>query len=324
MNIRPRRNRKSKAIRSIVRETTLNVDDLVMPFFLVDGENQKQEITSMPHIFRFSVDLLLKKCEKIMDLGIKSIALFPCIDESLKSSDAKESYNSQGLLPQAIRLIKKNFPSLIIISDVAMDPYSSDGHDGLFSNGEILNDKTLEILSLMALCQAEAGADIVAPSDMMDGRVGFIRKALDNQGFSKTSILSYTAKYASGLYEPFRDALDSTPKQGDKKTYQMDIANKREALRELALDLKEGADIVMVKPGLFYLDIVKCFAENSNIPIAVYNVSGEYAMVQNAINLGLFKEKEIILETLTSFKRAGADLIFSYHSLQAASFLKNN
>ena len=320
--IRPRRNRKSHAIRELIAETHLRANDLIMPLFLVSGDKQKQTIKTMPNIYRYSLDLLLKECEKIQSLGIKAIALFPCLEDKLKDKIASQSYNEKGLYLSAIREIKKQFPQLLIISDVAMDPYSSDGHDGLVKNGEILNDETLEILSRMALAQAHAGSNIIAPSDMMDGRIGHIRQALDKENFTQTNIMSYTAKYASAYYGPFRDALDSTPKIGDKKTYQMDSRNRREALLELSLDEQEGADIVMVKPGIAYLDILSDFAQNSTLPIAVYQVSGEYSMIKLACQQGIFKEEDIVLETLNSFKRAGANMILSYFSQDIAVILK--
>ena len=322
MIYRPRRNRKSQAIRELVAQTRLHTNDLIMPLFLVAGTQQKQEIKTMPNIYRYSLDLLLKECEKIHSLGIQAIALFPCLENHLKDKIASESYNENGLYLNAIREIKKQFPQLLIITDVAMDPYNSDGHDGLVENGKILNDQTLEILSRMALCQAQAGADIIAPSDMMDGRIGHIRQTLDTEGFQQTNIMSYTIKYASAYYKPFRDALDSTPKTGDKKTYQMDWRNRREALLELTLDEQEGADIVMIKPGIAYLDILADFAQHTTLPIAIYQVSGEYSMIKIACQQDIFNEEDIVLETLTSFKRAGANMIVSYFSQKIAPILK--
>lgn len=279
---RPRRNRKSAIIRDLVREHEVYTSDLIFPLFLTEGKFQKQEIASMPNIFRYSPDMLLKEIEQCMKLGIKAFAIFPQIEEGKKDKFATESYNPKGLYINTIKLIKKELPESCIITDVAMDPYSSDGHDGLVADGEIINDATLEILGRMALEQAAAGADVVAPSDMMDGRVGYLRDILDEHQFEKTSIMAYTAKYASAFYGPFRDALNSAPKAGDKKTYQMDPANQSEALIEAELDMVEGADFLMVKPALAYLDIIKLLFDNFELPIAAYNVSGEYAMIKSA------------------------------------------
>src|SRR6202008_2358748 len=283
---RPRRNRKSQVIRDMVQENTVSVTDLIYPLFLIDGKNKKTEVKSMPGIFRFSEDLLLKEIEGCMKLGLKTFALFPNIEEKLKDKTATESWNKKGIYLKAVKEIKKKFPEATIMTDVAMDPYSSDGHDGIVKKGEILNDETLDILARMSVAQAEAGADIVGPSDMMDGRVGFIREALDVAGFENVSIMAYTAKYASAFYGPFRDALDSAPKFGDKKTYQMNPANSREALIEAELDAIEGADFLMVKPALSYLDVIKLLKDNFDLPIAAYNVSGEYAMVKAASATG--------------------------------------
>jgi len=281
---------------------------------IIDGQNKKTEVTSMPGICRYSKDLLLKEVESCMNLGLKAFDLFPNIEESKKDKVATESLNKDGIYLRAIREVKKNFPEACVITDVAMDPYSSDGHDGLVENGEILNDETLEILAKMSLAHAEAGADIIAPSDMMDGRVGYIREALDGQGFKNTSIMSYTAKYASAFYGPFRDALESAPKFGDKKTYQMNPANQREALIEAALDVEEGADFLMVKPALAYLDVIKVLKDNFDLPIAAYNVSGEYAMIKSAVQKGWLEEGRTITEILMGMKRAGADVILTYHA----------
>jgi porphobilinogen synthase len=267
----------------------------------------------MPGIYRYSIDNLLKEVESCLKLGLRSFDLFPNIEESLKDKYATESYRDGSLYLRAIAAVKKNFPEACIVTDVAMDPYSSDGHDGIVENGEILNDETLEVLGKMALAHAQSGADIIAPSDMMDGRIGYIRELLDHNGFTNVSLMSYTAKYASAYYGPFRDALGSAPKHGDKKTYQMNPANAKEALIEAQLDAQEGADFLMVKPGLPYLDIVKLLADNFDLPIAVYNVSGEYAMLKAAIQNGWLDER-VILETLLSFRRAGATAILSYHS----------
>ena len=286
MLIRPRRNRKSETIRSMVRETEVSLTSLMYPLFMVDGTNKQIPINSMPGINRWSVDLLLKEIETCLKLGVKSFVLFPAMEDALKDQFATHSYDSSNFYLRAIREIKKQFPEACLMSDVAMDPYSSDGHDGLVIDGKIVNDETLPILSAMAVAQAEAGIDIIGPSDMMDGRVGVIRDALDNNGFTDTSIMSYTAKYASAFYGPFREALDSAPKSGDKKTYQMDPANKWEAIREAELDSAEGADFLMVKPALCYLDVIHMLKERSDIPISAYNVSGEYAMLKAAAQNG--------------------------------------
>ena len=320
--IRPRRNRINLSMRSLVQENQLSVDDLIMPLFVIEGEKQKIEVPSMPGIYRFSLDNLAQEVAELWNLGIKAVALFPAINDDLKDSRATESTNPQGLFQRAIQTVKSTCPEMLTICDVAMDPYSSDGHDGFVQDGEIINDITLPILADMAVAQAKAGADIIAPSDMMDGRVGVIRKALDDSGFSNVGILAYTAKYASAFYGPFRDALDSAPKAGDKKTYQMNPANSREALLEARLDTEEGADMIMVKPGLPYLDIVRSFADISEIPIAVYNVSGEYAMLRAAAEKGWLDYKSTVCETLMSFKRAGADIILTYHAKEFAAWQK--
>lgn len=321
---RPRRLRSSSAIRSLVRENSLTVNDLLAPLFIIDGVNKKEEISSMPGQYRFSCDLLLEHIKELTSLGIKAIALFPALDDKFKTPDAKEAYNPDGLYIQTIKQIKSQFPELLIMSDVALDPYSSDGHDGLVKDGQILNDESVEVLCKMALEQAKAGVDIIGPSDMMDSRVQMIRNTLEENGYINTMIMSYTAKYASGFYGPFRDALDSAPKAGDKKTYQMDYANSSEALREAHLDELEGADILMVKPGISYLDIISKLKQNSTLPIAAYNVSGEYAMVKAAAQNGWIDEKAVMIEMLTSFKRAGADIILTYFAMDMAKILKNS
>ncbi len=298
----------------MVQETYVSAANLIFPLFIIDGENQKSEVSSMPGIFRYSVDNLLREVESCMNLGLKSFDLFPNIDEALKDKMASESYREESLYLRAIREVKKEFPEACIITDVAMDPYSSDGHDGIVENGEILNDATLEVLGKMALAHARAGADIIAPSDMMDGRVGYIRQVLDEHGYSSVSIMSYSAKYASAFYGPFRDALNSAPKFGDKKTYQMNPANQREALIEADLDEQEGADFLMVKPALPYLDVIKLLKDNTELPIAAYNVSGEYAMIKAAIQKGWLNEQRAITEVLTSIRRAGATAILTYHA----------
>ncbi|MBN3584538.1 porphobilinogen synthase [Algoriphagus aestuarii] len=318
MNRRPRRNRKSEAIRNLVEETSLSVNDLIFPMFLLDGADKKIEVDSMPGIYRFSIDTMLKEIEACMKLGIKTFDVFPAYPESLKDSMATESYNPDTFYLKGLREIKRNFPELCLMSDVAMDPYSSDGHDGVVKNGKILNDETLEILGKMSLAQADAGVDIIGPSDMMDGRVGYIREMLDDHGFSETSIMSYTAKYASAFYGPFRDALDSAPKFGDKKTYQMNPANSQEALIEADLDLEEGADFLMVKPALAYLDIIKLLQDNYPVPIAAYNVSGEYSMVKAAAEKGWIDPERAMLEVLTSIRRSGAKVILTYFAKEFA------
>lgn len=322
---RPRRNRRTEAIRDMVRETILAPEHLIAPLFIIDGKDNKQEIKSMPGQFRMTIDQLVKEVKELHALGIKCVSLFPAIDDKLKTTDAREAFNKDGLNARAIRAVKEALPEMMVMGDIALDPYSSEGHDGLVDSktGEILNDPTLEVLAKQALCEAEAGVDIIGPSDMMDGRVGYIRAALDKAGHENTLIMSYTAKYASGFYGPFREALDSAPKKGDKKTYQMDPANGLEALREAALDEAEGADILMVKPGLPYLDIIYRLREATTLPIAAYNVSGEYAMVKAAAQNGWIDNDRVILESLTCFRRAGADVILSYFAKEAALLLRN-
>ncbi len=304
-----------------MQETNLQVSDFIFPMFVVDGTRQKSEVKSMPGIYRYSVDNLLEELKEVTDLGIKAIDLFPNYPESKKDRFASESYHEDTFYLKAITAVKEKFPELVIMTDVAMDPYSSDGHDGLVENGKILNDATLEILGNMSLAQAKAGADILGPSDMMDGRVGYIRRHLDTHGFTDVSIMSYSAKYASAFYGPFRDALESAPKFGDKKTYQMNPANKREALLEAQLDFEEGADMLMVKPALSYLDIIRLLDENFDIPIAAYNVSGEYAMVKAAAQNGWLDGERAMMEVLTSIRRAGAKCILTYFAKEAAVLL---
>jgi porphobilinogen synthase len=298
----------------MVQETHVSAANLIFPLFIIDGENQKTEVSSMPGIYRYSIDNLLREVESCLKLGLKSFDLFPNIDEALKDKMATESCREESLYLNAIRQVKKEFPEACVITDVAMDPYSSDGHDGIVENGEILNDATLEVLGNMALAHARAGADIIAPSDMMDGRVGYIRQVLDEHGYSGVSIMSYSAKYASAFYGPFRDALNSAPKFGDKKTYQMNPANQREALIEADLDEQEGADFLMVKPALPYLDVIKLLKDNTELPIAAYNVSGEYAMLKAAVQKGWLNEQRAVSEVLTSIRRAGATAILTYHA----------
>ena len=319
---RPRRLRRTPSLRSLVRETQLTVNDLIYPVFVMEGENQQEEIPSMPGIYRYTLDLLLKEIADAANLGIKAIALFPLIATDKKDNAGTESYNPDGLVQRTIKAIKQEIPEVIVITDVALDPFSSYGHDGIVKDGEILNDETVEVLVKQAVSQAEAGADMVAPSDMMDGRIGAIRQVLDAAGYFDVGILAYSAKYASAYYGPFRDALESAPQFGDKQTYQMNPANSREAIKEVALDIAEGADIVMVKPALAYLDIICRIKEYTNLPVAAYNVSGEYAMVKAAAQKGWIDEKKVILETLTSMKRAGADLILTYFAKQVALMLQ--
>lgn len=318
---RPRRNRKSEAVRQLVKEHRVYTEDLMFPLFLTSGNNIKTEISSMPGIFRFSEDNLLREIDSCMNLGLNSFVLFPHFPDEVKDKYATISYQDNMYL-KAIREIKKRFPECCLMTDVAMDPYSSDGHDGIVVNGEIVNDETLIVLGKMAVAQAQAGADIVGPSDMMDGRIGFIRDMLDDNDFTNTSIMAYTAKYASAFYGPFRDALDSAPKSGDKKTYQMDPANVTEALLEAELDVQEGADIIMVKPALAYLDVIKTLYDQFDLPIAAYNVSGEYAMVKAAAANGWIDNDKVMLETLLSMKRAGAKIILTYFAKEFASKVK--
>jgi porphobilinogen synthase len=319
---RPRRLRRNPSIRSLVQETHLSVDDLIYPMFVMEGENQRVEIASMPGCYRYTLDLLLAEIAELYTLGIKAIALFPVVSEAKKDDNGTESYNPNGLVQQTVKAIKAQTPETIVITDVALDPFTTHGHDGIIDDrGVILNDETVDILVKMSISQAEAGCDMVAPSDMMDGRIGAIRQGLDEHGFTDVAILAYSAKYASAYYGPFRDALDSAPKFGDKKTYQMNPANSREAITEVELDIAEGADIVMVKPALAYLDIIHQVKANCNVPVAAYNVSGEYAMIKAAAQLGWIDEKKIIMETLLSIKRAGADLILTYFAKDVALIL---
>lgn len=319
---RPRRIRRTEALRRMACETQLTVNDLIYPLFVMEGENTKVEVPSMPGSYRYTLDLLLKEVTEAYGLGIPAIALFPLVAEDKKDNAGTESYNPEGLIQRTVRAIKQEVPDIMIVTDVALDPFSSKGHDGIVSDdGEILNDETVEVLVKQAVSQAEAGADIVAPSDMMDGRVGAIRQGLDEAGYTNVSILAYSAKYASAYYGPFRDALDSAPKFGDKKTYQMNPANAREALTEVELDIAEGADMVMVKPALAYLDIIQLVRSTCNVPVAAYNVSGEYAMIKAAGEKGWIDEKKVMLETLTSMKRAGADVILTYFAKEVALIL---
>jgi len=319
---RPRRNRKNQVIRDMVEETSVTTKDLIFPLFLIEGKNVRTEVSSMPGIYRLSADLLLKEVEECMNLGIRAFDIFPAVEDHYKDKTATKSYDPEFFYLRALSEVKKKFPEACIMTDVAMDPYSSDGHDGLVKDGKILNDETLDILGRMALAQAATGIDILGPSDMMDGRVGYIRQILDKNGFQDVSIMSYTAKYASGFYNPFRDALDSAPKFGDKKTYQMNPANSREALIEAELDVAEGADFLMVKPGLPYLDIISRLKQHVNLPIAAYNVSGEYSMIKAASLNGWLDGARVMHETLLSFKRAGADVILTYFAKEFAQAVK--
>jgi porphobilinogen synthase len=320
---RPRRLRRSPAIRRLVSETILTVNDFIYPLFVMEGENTKVEVSSMPGCFRFTLDLLLKEIAEVYELGINAIALFPVVPNEKKDDRGTESYNPEGLIQQTVAAIKQAVPDIIVITDVALDPFTTHGHDGLVDeNGIIVNDPTVDVLVKMSLSQAIAGADIVAPSDMMDGRIGAIRDALDAHGFEDVAIIAYSAKYASAYYGPFRDALESAPKSGDKKTYQMDPANTREALKEVYLDIAEGADIVMVKPALAYLDIIAKVKDATDLPVAAYNVSGEYAMIKAAAERGWIDGEKVMLETLTSMKRAGADIILTYFAKEVALLLR--
>ncbi|NGX54690.1 MAG: Delta-aminolevulinic acid dehydratase [Chlamydiae bacterium] len=320
---RPRRNRKSSAIRALVQETRLHPSDLIYPLFVIDGAGQREPIASMPGIYRLSLDLLLKEIGKAALLSIPAVALFPVIPKEKKDEEGSEAWNPKGILQQTIRAIKREFPEICVIADVALDPYTSHGHDGVVDErGEVMNDETIETLVRMALVQAEAGVDMVAPSDMMDGRVRAIRESLDDEGFHHVNIHAYTAKYASAFYGPFRDALSSKLKFGDKKTYQMNPANQREALLEAALDIEEGADIIMVKPALPYLDVIAKLREATPLPISAYQVSGEYAMLKAAEQNGWIDGPMALLESVMSIKRAGADMIFTYAAPQIAEWLQ--
>ena len=322
---RPRRNRKSKAVREMLSETKLSVSDFVYPVFIMDGNNKEEEIPSMPGITRKTIDVLLSELEEVVKLGILAIAPFPAIAEELKDSNATLSYADDGLVQRAIRQIKEKFPQLLVMTDIALDPFNAEGHDGIVSaTGEILNDETVEVLCKMAVSHGKAGADFVCPSDMMDGRIGAIREALDGAGLENTSIMAYSAKYASAFYGPFRDALGSAPKAGDKKTYQMDPANVREAILEVSLDIEEGADAVMVKPALPYLDVLSKVADTFDIPVSAYQVSGEYAMIVAAAQNGWLDRKAVVLESLLSIKRAGARFIWTYFAKEAAMYLLEN
>lgn len=322
MRIRPRRNRKSPAIRAWARETRLHADQLIYPLFIVDSDTARNPIASLPGQFQLGRNPMLQEIEEALSYGVNGFVLFPAVEEKHKDRTASYSYADENFYLHAIRAVKERFPDVALMSDVAMDPYSSDGHDGYVQDGKILNDPTLDILNRMSVAQADAGIDVIGPSDMMDGRVGSIRDALDKAGHEEVSIMSYTAKYASAFYGPFRDALDSAPKSGDKKTYQMDPANGLESLREAALDEEEGADMLMVKPALCYLDVIQNLAQHSTLPIAAYNVSGEYAMLKAAAEKGWLNEQATMCEMLLSIKRAGADVILTYWAKAYAKLLK--
>jgi porphobilinogen synthase len=318
---RPRRNRRTPAIRDMIRETHVGPKAFVLPLFVEEGEASETPIASLPGQSRLGIERLLRKADEALGVGVQAVALFPALAESLKDPEGRESANPEGLLPRAVRALKRRFPELVVITDVALDPYSSDGHDGLVVAGSIDNDLSLPLLSRMAVVQADAGADLVAPSDMMDGRVRAIRSALDAAGHTEVGILSYAVKYASAFYGPFREALDSAPKSGDKKTYQMDPANVREAIREVRLDEAEGADWVMVKPALLYADVIRAVREATTLPVAAYHVSGEYAMLRAAAERGWIDYEACLLEALLCLRRSGADVIFTYAALDAARAL---
>lgn len=318
---RNRRLRSTQAVRDLVRETILTTDDFIMPIFIAEGENIKEEISSMPGIYRQSLDLTIKEVKELWSLGVKAVNIYVKINENLKDNTGKEAWNKNGLMQKSIKAIKDAVPEMVIMPDVALDPYSIYGHDGIVENGKIVNDATVDALVKMSLSHAEAGADFIAPSDMMDGRVAAIREALEENGFDEVGIMSYAAKYASSYYGPFRDALDSAPGFGDKKTYQMDYGNSKEAINEALKDIEEGADIVMVKPGLPYLDIVSKLNEIVDVPISVFQVSGEYAMIKAAAKNGWLDNDKIIIESLTCIKRAGASLISTYFAKEAAKLL---
>ena len=313
--------RQSPAIRSLVAETILTPNDFIVPLFIVEGTNIKEEISSMPGYYRLSLENTVKEVKELWAMGLKSVLLFIKCKDELKDNKGTEAVNPQGLMQRSIRAIKDACPEMLVMTDVALDPFSSFGHDGIVEGTEIINDVTVEVLANMSVSHAQAGADFVAPSDMMDGRIGAIRKALEENGFTKTGIMSYSAKYASCFYGPFRDALDSAPGFGDKKTYQMDYTNRTEAIKETLMDIQEGADIVMVKPALAYLDIIREVKNNVDIPVSAYNISGEYAMIKAAAKMGWLNEEKAILETLTAIKRAGADLIATYFAKDAVKLI---
>ena len=320
-NQRNRRLRQSPAIRQLVSESQLTVNDMMLPLFVTEGSQVKEPISAMPGCYRLSLDLLQEEVKSVSDMGIKALLLFVMVDDALKDNKGTEALNPEGLMQRAVRKVKTTTPEMVVMTDVALDPYSSYGHDGIVEKGKILNDPTVEVLAQMALSHVQAGADFVAPSDMMDGRIQKIRTVLESAGLTDTGIMSYSAKYASAFYGPFREALDSAPGFGDKKTYQMDPANRLEALTETLRDIEEGADMVMVKPGLAYLDIIRDIRENVEVPIAAYQVSGEYAMLKAAADKGWLDHDAVMMEQLLSFKRAGANLIATYHAKEAAQLL---
>ena len=313
--------RQSPAIRSMVAETILRPSDFIVPLFIDEGENITIEIASMPGYYRRSLDLTVKEVKELWQMGIKCVLIFIKCKDEWKDNTGKEAWNKNGLMQRSIKAIKNAVPEMVVMTDVALDPYSSYGHDGIVKDGEIVNDETVEVLVKMSISHAQAGADFVAPSDMMDGRIGAIRNGLEENNFTKTGILSYSAKYASCFYGPFRDALDSAPGFGDKKTYQMDYANRTEAIKETVMDIEEGADIVMVKPALTYLDIIREIKNTVEVPVSAYQVSGEYAMIKAAAKMGWLNEEKTFLETLTSIKRAGADLIATYYAKEAIKLI---
>lgn len=315
--------RQTPAIRSMVAETILRPADFIAPLFITEGENIKEEIPSMLNYFRHSIDLTVKEVKELYALGIRSVLLFIKCKDELKDNKGTEALNPDGLMQRSIRAIKDACPDMYVMTDVALDPFSSYGHDGIVENGEIVNDATVEVLAQMSVSHAEAGADMVAPSDMMDGRIFAIREVLEKSGFTKTGIMSYSAKYASCFYGPFRDALDSAPGFGDKKTYQMDYANRVEAIKETLMDIEEGADIVMVKPAMAYLDIIREVKDAVTVPVSAYHVSGEYAMIKAAAKMGWLNEDKAVIESLTSIKRAGADLIATYYAKHAAQLINS-
>lgn len=320
-NQRNRRLRQSPAIRQLVSESQLTVNDMMLPLFVTEGTQVKEPISAMPGCYRLSLDLLQEEVKSVSDMGIKAVLLFVMVDDALKDNKGTEALNPEGLMQRAVRTVKTTTPEMVVMTDVALDPYSSYGHDGIVEKGKILNDPTVEVLAQMALSHAQAGADFIAPSDMMDGRIQKIRTVLESAGLTDTGIMSYSAKYASAFYGPFREALDSAPGFGDKKTYQMDPANRLEALTETFRDIEEGADMVMVKPGLVYLDIIRDIRENVEVPIAAYQVSGEYAMLKAAADKGWLDHDAVMMEQLLAFKRAGANLIATYHAKEAAQLL---
>jgi porphobilinogen synthase len=313
--------RQSPAIRSLVAETKLSPQDFIVPLFIDEGTNVKMEIASMPNYYRMSLDNTVKEVKELWSMGIKAVLLFIKCEDSLKDNTGKEAWNKNGLMQRSIKAIKNAVPEMIVMTDIALDPYSTYGHDGIVKDGEIINDETVEALVKMSISHAAAGADIVAPSDMMDGRIGAIRAGLEENNYTKTGIMSYSAKYASCFYGPFRDALDSAPGFGDKKTYQMDYANRTEAIKETLMDIEEGADIVMVKPAMAYLDIIREVKNAVEIPVSAYHVSGEYAMIKAAAKMGWLDEDKAIIESLTSIKRAGADLIATYYAKDAVRLI---